>query len=125
MSDIELVIKIDEEDYENIKETGFNNNDQRNRIVEAIENGTPLPKGHGRLIDADELKKIIQKNDVMFMTGFSVRICDINAAPTIIEANKEQKKNGFFDEIMDDESEDKETYEKVKEIIAKVKEQEK
>lgn len=37
---------------------------------------------------------------------------------------KEQEDNGFFDEIMDDESEDEETYEKIKEIIAKVKEQE-
>lgn len=34
---------------------------------------------------------------------------------------REQEDNGFFDEIMDDESEDEETYEKIKEIIAKVK----
>lgn len=39
------------------------------------------------------------------------------------EADKEQKDNGFFDEIMDD-SEDGEVYEKIKEIIDKVKEQE-
>lgn len=37
---------------------------------------------------------------------------------------REQEDNGFFDEIMDDESEDEETYEKIKEIIEKVKEQE-
>lgn len=37
--------------------------------------------------------------------------------------DKEQKDNGFFDEIMDD-SEDGEVYEKIKEIIAKAKEQE-
>lgn len=36
---------------------------------------------------------------------------------------KEQEDNGFFDEIMDD-SEDGEVYEKIKEIIEKVKEQE-
>lgn len=35
-----------------------------------------------------------------------------------------QEDNGFFDAIMDDESEDEETYEKIKEIITKVKEQE-
>lgn len=29
------------------------------RIVSWIENGTPLPKGHGRLIDADELLRYI------------------------------------------------------------------
>ena len=42
-----------------------------------------------------------------------------------IVCEKEQKDNGFFDEIMDDEPEDEETYEKIKEIIDKVKEQEK
>ena len=36
---------------------------------------------------------------------------------------EEQEDNGFFDEIMDDES-DGEVYEKIKEIIDKVKEQE-
>jgi len=49
-----------------------------------------LPKGHGRLIDADELKKIIQENDVLNMTGFNVRVCDINATPTIIEADRSE-----------------------------------
>lgn len=60
-------------------------------VCSAIANGTPLPKGHGRLIDADELKRIIQGNDVLNMTGFNVRICDINATPTIIGADKESE----------------------------------
>jgi len=51
---------------------------------------TVLPKGHGRLIDADELKKIIQENDVLTMTGFNVRLCDINSTPTIIEADRSE-----------------------------------
>lgn len=50
-----------------------------------------LPKGHGKLIDADELKKIIQENDVLNMTGFNVRLCDINNTPTIIEADTESE----------------------------------
>jgi mevalonate pyrophosphate decarboxylase len=37
---------------------------------------------------------------------------------------REQEDNGFFDEIMNNKSEDEETYEKIKEIIDKVKEQE-
>ena len=41
-----------------------------------------------------------------------------------IVCGKEQEDNGFFDEIMDDEPEDEETYEKIKEIIDKVKEHE-
>ena len=36
-----------------------------------------------RLIDADELKKIIKENDTLAMTGFSVRLCDIDNTPTI------------------------------------------
>ena len=126
MADIELVIKIDEENYENIKETGFNNNDQRNRIVEAIANGVPLPKGHGNLIDADALleKQYRIGDSATLSTRDVVNVEDVEDAPTIIEADKEQKDNGFFDEIMNDESEDEETYEKIKEIIAKVKEQE-
>lgn len=56
-------------------------------VLNAVKNGTPLPKGHGRLIDADELKKTIQENDVLNMTGFNVRLCDINNTPTIIEAD--------------------------------------
>lgn len=48
MADIELVIKIPEEDYERIK-----NSDDMNFNV--IKNGTPIPKGHGDLIDRSKL----------------------------------------------------------------------
>jgi hypothetical protein len=48
----------------------------------------------------------------------------MRAVQIIDKYREEQEDNGFFDEIMDDESEDEETYEKIKEIIDKVKEQE-
>ncbi len=49
---MQLVIEIPEDEYECIKEDGFNGYSyQRNLFVEAISNGTPLPKGHGRLIE--------------------------------------------------------------------------
>lgn len=32
-------------------------------VLDAVKNGTPLPKGHGRLIDADELLKAIDTWD--------------------------------------------------------------
>lgn len=48
-------------------------------LVNAIKNGTPLPKGHGRLIDEKDLSLMtVHMIDGMF-------ICD---APTIIEADK-------------------------------------
>ena len=59
-------------------------------ILGAVANGTVLPKGHGRLIDADEL----DFEEVDFYSPDSCyevyRI--INDAPTIIEADKEVDK---------------------------------
>ena len=88
---MELIIDIPKQMYLNAKADTLCGADI---LVNAIKNGTPLPKGHGRLIDADELKKIIQEHDVIFMRGFNVRICDINATPTIIEADKEREDKG-------------------------------
>lgn len=52
----------------------------------AIKNGTPLPKGHGRLIDADELKKHKYHDSNRFENAVSVAYIDW--ADTIIEADK-------------------------------------
>lgn len=52
MADIELVIKIPEEEYEYCKTWEL-----MSHIAKAIVNGTPLPKGHGRLGDLDALQK--------------------------------------------------------------------
>ncbi len=53
---IELLIKIPEEDFERCKEKY----QRRIEVMgEAIANGIPLPKGHGRLIDGDALRKEI------------------------------------------------------------------
>lgn len=89
---MQIVIDISDIDYNNIKEYGTILDECRDDIAKAIVNGTPLPKGHGRLIDADELKRIIQGNDVLSMKGFNVRICDINATPTIVEADKSESR---------------------------------
>jgi hypothetical protein len=54
MADIELVIKIPEELYEAYKGRPPMLGDAgMDMIAQAIANGTPLPKGHGRLIDAN------------------------------------------------------------------------
>ena len=49
-------------------------------LINAVANGTPLPKGHGRLIDADEVGKY-----VIIGNG------DLSKVSTIIEADKEEK----------------------------------
>ena len=62
MSDRELVIKIPEEEYINIKDainSLIENGVERvsmSKICLAILDGTPLPKGHGELVDYEELK---------------------------------------------------------------------
>ena len=81
---MKLVIDISEDDYRKVQDGRASVSMMR----KAIRNGAPLPKGHGRLIDADVVIKIIKENDALTMVGFSVRLCDIDNTPTIIEADK-------------------------------------
>lgn len=90
MSDIELVIKIPEETYEYWKEHKY-----EYVLSEAIANGVVLPKGHGRLIDADEQIFKIEEiyNGYMLSEDGGIVPNDfvefLEEAPTIIEADKE------------------------------------
>lgn len=54
-----------------------------------IYNGTPLPKGHGRLIDADDIALIDEQFYVP--SDYYVAESAIDHAPTIIEAEEEGK----------------------------------
>lgn len=84
---MQIVIEIDEDLYEMCRDSlGDEDN-----IEGIIANGTPLPKGHGRLIDADRFDVISWQhtsddfnNGVMWLTE------QIDNAPTIIEADKER-----------------------------------
>ena len=71
---MQIVIDIPEEEYQNILHTGK----ASFCTVNAIEASTPLPKGHGRLIDVDEIP-----GDGSW--DFSDRL---DETPTIIEADK-------------------------------------
>ena len=51
---MEIVIKIDEEIYKEALEGGYSHL-YDNVVANAVSNAMPLPKGHGRLIDVDEL----------------------------------------------------------------------
>ena len=67
--------------------------------MDIIQNGTPLPKGHGRLIDADAIlaekyKKLeIGFDDYTIIYDAFVNTIKgiVNLAPTIIEADKVDK----------------------------------
>lgn len=58
-------------------------------LRKAIKNSTPLPKGHGRLIDADELYLDIQTDEEMRLGEHLGWVKDrFDNALTIIEADK-------------------------------------
>lgn len=59
------------------------------RVFDAIKHGTPLPKGHGRLIDADWVKNTLDIYALNEYNGQFIRRNDIDSIPTIIEADKE------------------------------------
>jgi len=59
MADIELVIKIPEE-VKNRLCFGVTYAKDIQTVCEALHNGTPLPKGHGRIADIDEAIKCIE-----------------------------------------------------------------
>ena len=78
---MKLIIDISEEDYEFVKTCG----NPRIHGFKAIQNGTPLPKGHGRLIDADALENHLKEDSDEWDEYALARVED---APTIIEADK-------------------------------------
>lgn len=86
MADIELVIKISEENYNIIK----NYKAPMSWAEHVIKNGTPLPKGHGRLIDADDIRVIELEDDLHIIRHEKGDGIDTYIdAPTIIEADRE------------------------------------
>lgn len=101
---IELPEEVKEKFDNATKDDIYGNYYDYNSVIgNAIKNGTPLPKNHGRLIDADELSKRLV-NASMFFRGekadmFDTRFADglreadikLSEAPTVVEANKENK----------------------------------
>lgn len=104
---MKLVIDIPEKFYENLKTlyTGITGGFV---LSEIVAHGTPLPKRHGRLIDADALRKSFQESiDECHKWAENVKESEMYArvsqalgtfvecslrtknAPTIIEADKE------------------------------------
>lgn len=81
MTDMELVIKIPEEEYRNIclmSKEGIGM-----ALYDWVANGIQLPKGHGKIIDESQITKCY-----MPINSFDMRGIRTNA-PAIIEADKE------------------------------------
>lgn len=98
---MKVVINLSEDEYNFIKQKEFPSISDM-----LIRTGTPLPKNHGRLIDADYLRDVIllhnfhgnNKNIVPYADrrGYRLRQREVDEAiinaPTIIGADKEKEK---------------------------------
>lgn len=87
MTDIELVIKIPEEDFERCKKK-FQMS--INIMGDAIANGIPLPKGHGRLKDIDEVERRLDLDKPDNAIAKALKNI-IESVPTVVEADIEVK----------------------------------
>ena len=88
---MQVVIEIPEEDYNFIKEVDESNYFVTINLYTAVYEGIILPKGHGRLVDADALleKQYRIDDGATLSTRDVVNVEDVEDAPTIIEADKE------------------------------------
>lgn len=85
---MELVIKIPEKTYNQLVDVAKRDKRALNYFGQRVTEGVPLPKGHGRLIDADRLKEEMEK-DVRRAMSFVDLTDFVWLAPTVIEADKE------------------------------------
>ena len=99
---MKLVIDIPEEIVESVKYgnvyiagTRSNGKTILCKITDAIANATPLPKGHGRLIDADDFLTLFRDGtegyDCATYTRYEIGEILEKDAPTIIDAESEDK----------------------------------
>lgn len=114
---VEVVIKVSEEVYNKIRKGGFwlESGLQLSDAYDAIKYGTPLPKGHGDLVDRKELlshEKCTYKYDCP-SSGSScdkysdncVEVRDIENAKPVIEADvSNRRKDTPLEENDNDES---------------------
>jgi len=87
---MQIVIKLSDKIYDTIMDDEMPTNEQMKVIVQRIYEGMSLPKGHGDLIDADELFLDIQTDEQMRLGEHLAWVKErIDEVPTIIEAESE------------------------------------
>ncbi len=97
----EILIRLEDELYEQCKNTKLTEENEGFdfHIIKSIANGTVLPKGHGRLIDADAYRKELRKEIHIdydgslepYAEGIYSAIMSLDDAPIVLEADKESK----------------------------------
>lgn len=90
---MQIVINIDENVFTRLFDNGIEDyaivNDDLFAIAKSIRNCTPLPKGHGDLIDRNDLLEYTDINICAYTP--TINRYDIITTPTIIEADKENE----------------------------------
>ena len=82
---MKIVIDMSEELYKNVvdrTQSGYVGSD----VWIAVANGIPLPKGHGRLIEADALIQHTYSAVVDGVETDIIEVSDVDNAPTVIAA---------------------------------------
>lgn len=86
---MQIIIEIPEDEYNKICSGNFDTDGYfKMNLKETFRNATPLPKKHGRLIDADDIKSYFSDREGGDFTAFHFYDA-VENAPTIIEADKE------------------------------------
>lgn len=88
---MQIVIDIPEEEYNFVKKQVAVGN--TNPLKICIANGTPLPKGHGRIVDISQIKFLKALHDVTYgkiSWGEATKQIK-NSAPTLVEADTENE----------------------------------
>lgn len=91
---MKLIINIDDNVYNNLKSrglTGMLTSEECECMNKSIYNGIPLPKGHGRLIDENDVVKIYDIDANVWWENALGDIKDKELVPTIIEADTESE----------------------------------
>ena len=92
---MQIVIDLSEYHYKRIVKGGisvFGSDADIAMLENALRSGTPLPKGHGRLIDADELINDFKMSRAMSVYERLKAACIVNHAydkKCLVEADKE------------------------------------
>lgn len=84
---MKLVIDIDDKLYNRIKYLEPNADTMLDELMRSVQNGTPLPEPHGRLIDADALTEDIEtlQNSFVINKDMTGKILGFEClVPTII-----------------------------------------
>lgn len=89
---MQIVINVDNKLYEYFSKRRSMHDDgyfsHVGKLIKALRNGTPLPKGHGNLFDENDFEKRIAIMTESMDLGYGEIMDIIDEIPTIIEADK-------------------------------------